>query len=287
MRVRSKLVLVQCAKFVGIDATHNPEFTICEFYAAMFQLRDLMQMTEELFRTLSSFVKSDHVSEAGIDFETPFKVLDFVPAVEEVVQRQQPSWSFPDLSDTDSSTQNIIKLLLSLQKPLPQNPTLPRLVDALSEHFLEPQSDSPTFVTNFPECTSPLAKSFQLPPNKYGLRHRIAARAELFIDGREYVNCYEEENSPTEQRRKFEEQLLHREHIDGPETHSVVDESYLKALEWGMPPTGGWGCGVDRIVMLFAGKRRIADVLPFGSLRNVVGLGSHGNKTVADRHREP
>jgi lysyl-tRNA synthetase class 2 len=96
---------------------------------------------------------------------------------------------------------------------------------------------------------------------------RVASRVELFIHGREYVNAYEEENSPFEQRRKFIQQRDFH-----PEGEGAIDESYLEALEWGMPPTGGWGCGLDRLVMLFASKKRIADVLPFGTLRNVVSI---------------
>ena len=90
---------------------------------------------------------------------------------------------------------------------------------------------------------------------------------ELFIAGREYVNAYEEENSPFEQRRKFVQQQEF--HAEG---QGAIDESYLEVLEWGMPPTGGWGCGLDRLVMLFASKKRIAYVLPFGTLRNVVSI---------------
>lgn len=84
---------------------------------------------------------------------------------------------------------------------------------------------------------------------------------------------YEEENSPFAQRKKFEQQLLYQA-VDGEgDGRKVVDESYLEALEWGLPPTGGWGCGVDRVAMLFAGRDRVGDVLPFGGLRNVVGAG--------------
>lgn len=85
------------------------------------------------------------------------------------------------------------------------------------------------------------------------------------------MNAYEEENSPFEQRRKFmQQQEYHAGNVEGEGVK--IDESYLEALEWGMPPTGGWGCGLDRLVMLFASKKRIADVLPFGTLRNVVSI---------------
>jgi lysyl-tRNA synthetase class 2 len=117
---------------------------------------------------------------------------------------------------------------------------------------------------------SPLSKSFIHPtaPNA----QPVAARAELFVLGREIVNCYEEENSPFEQRRKF---MVQQAYASGEAGIAIddeamsVDEDYLKTLEWGLPPTGGWGCGIDRLVMLFAGKERIGDVLSFGSLRAV------------------
>jgi lysyl-tRNA synthetase class 2 len=117
---------------------------------------------------------------------------------------------------------------------------------------------------------SPLSKSFIHPraPNA----QLVAARAELFVQGREIVNCYEEENSPFEQRRKFTMQQYYAIADAGAvmdDEAMSIDEDYLRALEWGLPPTGGWGCGIDRLVMLFAGKERIGDVLSFGSLRAV------------------
>jgi lysyl-tRNA synthetase class 2 len=114
---------------------------------------------------------------------------------------------------------------------------------------------------------SPLAKHFVC--EKTG--RIVSARAELFIQGREFANMYEEENSPFAQEDKFAAQ---RE-LRGGDTEAMVgDEGYVRALEWGLPPTGGWGCGIERLVMLFAGRERIADVLPFGHLRNVVALGT-------------
>lgn len=93
----------------------------------------------------------------------------------------------------------------------------------------------------------------------------VSARAELFVEGKEIMNMYEEENSPFEQRRKFQQQLSFRD----PENAGELDEGYLQTLEWGLPPTGGWGCGIDRLCMLFTGARRISDVLTFGNLRSV------------------
>lgn len=277
----------------GIDATHNPEFTTCEFYAEMATLDELIAWTERLFLELARTAKRaratlhslpDTSDVFGFGFqqfdyipEGTFQQLEFIPTIENAIRKRVPDWTFPDLAE-ESSHEKLLWVFGKFNITKPAFPSMPRILDALAEHFIEPHCTRPTFITYHPECMSPLSKSFlreALPTS--GIRHRVAARAELFIQGREYVNCYEEENSPLEQRRKFKQQLAQRAEDDG-ETHRVVDESYVGALEWGMPPTGGWGCGVDRIVMLFAGKNRIADVLPFGNLRNVVGLGGSAKK---------
>ena len=139
------------------------------------------------------------------------------------------------------------------------------MLDRLSSIYLEPLCSGPTFILNHPECMSPLAKSYEDPE----LGQRISARAELFVGGQEMVNTYEEENSPFEQRRKFIEQKGY-----SPKDHEAeIDENYIEALEWGLPPTGGWGCGIDRLCMMMLGVKRIGDVLTFGTLRNVVALG--------------
>lgn len=251
---------------------------MCEFYQIMTSLDELKTMTELIFNDLAQITKNSTkllISDSlvnDIDFTSPFRTLEFIPSLEVAIRNFIPAWTFPDLSDATSSI-SLRETFKELNIKIPASPTLPRLLDVLCACFLETQCIQPTFIIHHPECMSPLAKSFVLPHDtSASTPHRVSARAELFIKGQEYVNCYEEENSPLEQRRKFEEQLLHRDGRDG-ETHQEIDESYLRALEWGMPPTGGWGCGVDRIVMLFAGKSRIADVLPFGTLRNVVGLG--------------
>lgn len=280
----------------GVDPTHNPEFSICEFYQVMTSLPELIEMTEELFHALASVAEDLQSTLKSIPdpqilhFKGPYKQLDFISALEHAIRQQLPSWHFPDLRTSDG-TEQIIATFKALSIELQTEPNLPRLLDELAGKFLESQCDTPTWIVNHPECMSPLAKSFNAEPSSAsGIVHRVSARAELFINGREYVNCYEEENSPLEQRRKFAEQIGFKKasvssHATGKddapqETHGVVDESYIGALEYGMPPTGGWGCGIDRIVMLFSGKSRIADVLPFGTLTNVVAL-STGRRKIA------
>ena len=197
----------------------------------------------------------------AIDFSPPYKRLDFIPAIETAIGRQLPDLTSP------TARNELLTLFTDCETPLPSSPTLPRLLDKLSSTHLEPQCSAPTWIINHPECLSPLSKSFTHPDNQ----QTVSARAELFVKNQELVNTYEEENSPFEQRRKFVDQLRFRDgHAD---SDTRIDEDYVKALEWGLPPTGGWGCGIDRLCMLFGGTNRIADVLPFGTLRNVVALG--------------
>lgn len=251
---------------------HNPEFTTCEFYRTYADLEELIETTERMIRglaKLSGLYKSLN-SQLSIP-SSSFPRLDFIPELEAAINRP-----VPDLASQDAVPE-LLQIFKNSDMVLPHSPTLPRLLDKLSAVYLEPKCSAPTFIINHPECLSPLSKSFIHPKTK----QRVAARAELFIKGHEIVNTYEEENSPAQQRRKFLEQLLYR---DEENTATSIDENYLQALEWGLPPTGGWGCGIDRLCMLLSGTNRIGDVLPFGTLRNVVSLG-HSNKSAPIRSR--
>lgn len=241
-------------------------------------LPHLMSMTEDLLLTLhdklremgkegfedltDSVVDFDGSSDRMNFFKGPFPRLPFIPTLEREMGQELPDLDQPD------ATQHLLDLFSTLSLPLPAKPTLPRLLDALSAIYLETLCTAPTFITEHPVVLSPLSKSFKCP----NTNQQVSARAELFIRGHEYANMYEEENSPFAQRQKFLQQLQYRA-VDGEgDGRAEVDESYLEALEWGLPPTGGWGMGMDRLVMLFTGQKRIGDVLPFGTLRNVVGL---------------
>jgi lysyl-tRNA synthetase class 2 len=247
----------------GVDNTHNPEFSTCEFYEVGATLPDVIARTEQLVHGLHTAVEAlrstyfPTLVAPEVDFSGPFAQLPFIPTIEKASGRK-----LPDLLSSSASTE-ILNMFKELDISVPPNPTLPRLLDTLAEQYIEPLCVNPTFITHHPEALSPLSKSYVDPATS----QRVASRVELFINSREYVNAYEEENSPFEQRRKFLQQQDF--HAEGQGT---IDESYLEALEWGMPPTGGWGCGLDRLVMLFASKKRIADVLPFGTLRNVVSI---------------
>ncbi|RDA92932.1 hypothetical protein CP533_3851 [Ophiocordyceps camponoti-saundersi (nom. inval.)] len=301
----------------GIDASHNPEFTMCEFYSAYTNLENLIKETEELICSLAAHCKevisTELVSLPAIDlskFQPPFKQIEFVPALEEAMGVR-----LPKLNSEGALAEMLVLLQMTNISLGDQTAdSLPKLLDQLAAQYLEPMSMAePVFIINHPSCMSPLAKSF-LCPRTYQL---VSARAELFVSGRELANMYEEENSPYEQRRKL---ALHRSLVnkpDGsvgisdeterprdqengyydtqgekPERHegddprdsrsqrracddwvtAPLDRSYIRALDYGLPPTGGWGCGVERLVMLFSGATRIGDCLSFGTLRNVVGI---------------
>ena len=219
-------------------------------------------MTEDMLHRMS--LKLSMIQ--YIDFKPGLRRIDFIPNIEKHLGCTLPNLSNPAFDPTIA----LMQLMKDKSVPIPENPTLPRLLDRLCSHFLEEECEAPTWIINPPECLSPLSKSF-LHPNG----QMVSARAELFVHKKELVNTYEEENSPIEQRKKFVQQLEynHAEDID-----EKLDESYLQALEYGMPPTGGWGCGIDRLAMLFGGTRRIADTLAFGTLKNVVSLGRHERK---------
>lgn len=258
----------------GLDKTHNPEFTTCEFYSAYATLDDLIYMSEGMLGYLEKTLETSHLpvtlqTSPPRRFPPRLSVIDFIPALNKLLEQDLPSL---DLSNQDK----ILEILKSKDIPVPGNPSLPNMLDKLSSHYLEPQTTAATWIINLPECMSPLSKSFTHPtaPNN----QRVAARAELYVHQKELINCYEEENDPAVQRQKFIHQQIYAANPAGsPVDESKlseadgmkIDEEYLRALEWGMPPTGGWGCGIDRLVMLFAGKERISDVLPFGNLRAV------------------
>ncbi|KAF5670424.1 lysyl-tRNA synthetase class II [Fusarium circinatum] len=298
----------------GVDATHNPEFTMCEFYSAYSNLEDLINQTEEILCSLAQhsqdLISTQLTSLPSIDmkqFVRPFKRVEFVPALEEALGLRLPKLSSPDALPELLA---ILKLA-GIKVPGDVPTSLAKLLDRLAAVYLEPMSfTEPILIMNHPACMSPLAKSF-LCPQTYQL---ISARAELFIGGRELANMYEEENDPEEQKRKL---LDHRnlvnkddgsiaiEHNETPEDAAAVeealdepfededgdaaplDQSYVKALDYGLPPTGGWGCGVERMVMLFSGANRISDCLSFGTLRNVVGLSAgEENKTSSEEDKK-
>nr|CCA26242.1 lysyltRNA synthetase putative [Albugo laibachii Nc14] len=251
----------------GIDATHNPEFTICEFYQAYADYETLMQTAEEM---LSEIVKSvtgtailkfpasaecdANEESVEIDFTPPFRRLSICPTLEKALGEP-----LPDL-ESDCAAQKLLNHCHTHGINCPQPHTVPRLLDRLIGHFIEPMCIHPTFVYNHPKCMSPLAKDHR---QFKGLTERF----ELFVAGKELCNAYTELNDPDIQRERFEAQLENKERGDR-EAHQM-DEDYCKALEYGLPPTGGFGIGIDRLVMLLTGKHHIRESILFPAMRPI------------------
>ncbi|EER43374.1 lysyl-tRNA synthetase [Histoplasma capsulatum H143] len=170
----------------GLDKTHNPEFTTCEFYHAFADLETLITLTESFFTGLDRHIRHlnetlETLSPTTTSFAAPFCRLDFIPDLETAMCHKLPDFT---TTPTEEATKTVIQLFEQLSHPLPTNPNLPRLLDRLSAIYLEPQCRDPTFIINHPECLSPLSKSFTHPT----CGQTVAARAELFIDQREVVN---------------------------------------------------------------------------------------------------
>lgn len=245
----------------GVDSTHNPEFTSCEFYCSYFQLEDLIRTTEDLvhylYGELSSEFDLGHLGELTGTFER----FEFIPTLEAQTGEKLP---VPLLSE------NLIKYHEKIGLAVPAIKSPASLLDNLAATYLETinaGTNKPTIIYNHPAVLSPLSKSTHLQYD--GREYDISLRFEMFIDGKEYINAYEEENSPYEQYEKFKLQQRSKEDYNDEES-LIPDWNYVKALEYGLPPTGGWGCGIDRLAMLFSRSERIEEVLVFGTVEDVL-----------------
>jgi lysyl-tRNA synthetase, class II len=235
----------------GIDAAHNPEFTMLEFYEAYKDYFDMMDMTEELLNGLAREVRGGEevpFGEHTISFKRPFKRLKFLEACVE------HSGLAPSRFEDRPGLIAFVEGLAPEKKPL----TYGRALDVIFDRFVKDRIVQPTFITNPPREISPLAKTSRDDPEE-------SERFELLVAGMEVANAFSELTDPLEQRARFEEQAAARR--QGDEESHPVDMDYVEALEYGLPPTGGEGIGIDRLTMILANRRSIREVILFPLLR--------------------
>lgn len=236
----------------GISTIHNPEFTMLEFYQAYADYHDLMDLTEQLFHTVSFDVCGDTTvtyQEHTLNLAPPWRRVSYFDSIMEVNRLED------DVITNHGSAVDAAKRLGVATSPHASH--LDILVN-LFESTVEPTLIQPTFIPDFPIDISPLARRNESNP-------ALTDRFELFIGGREIANGFSELNDPLDQRQRFETQVALRDAGDD-EAH-YLDEDFIRALEYGMPPTAGEGIGIDRMVMLFTNQASIRDVILFPQLR--------------------
>ena len=236
----------------GMDIKHNPEFTTIELYQAYTDYRGMMDITENIIRTAAQKVLGTlkiTYQGAEIDLEEPFERITMTEAV-----RKYADLDFSAIP-TDEAAQGAAR---AAGIEFGGAPSRGDLLYAAFEQKVEGNLVKPCFITDYPVEVSPLAK-------KRGDDPRLTERFELFITGREYANAFSELNDPVDQRERFLRQVRLR--AQGDEEAGMMDDDYINALEYGMPPTGGMGLGIDRLVMLLTDSYSIRDVILFPTMK--------------------
>ncbi len=236
----------------GMDTTHNPEFTTIEFYEAYTDVNGMMERTEGLMKHVCQKVNGSYELPFGdvvIDMGAPFRRATMVELI-----RENAGVDFDQITDLEGAIAVAKEHNIKVEKKHKWGD----IVALFFEEFCEDKLIQPTFVLEHPVDISPLAKR---DPAKPGMTQRF----ELFINGKEYANAFSELNDPIDQRGRFESQMKLR--ALGDLEASEMDEDYLTAMEYGMPPTGGCGIGIDRFVMLLTGNTSIRDVLLFPTMK--------------------
>jgi len=235
----------------GIDRFHNPEFTMLEFYRAFIDYQGLMDFTESMLTHVVGAVTGGMeivYQGTAIDFSPPYDRLPMLGALSQALEKDVRTLSAADLRGRAEA----------LDLPEVEGAGWGKLVDKLFGELVQPALVQPTFVMDHPKEISPLAKRHREDPE-------LTERFELFVAGEEIANAFSELNDPLDQRERFEEQT--RLKAEGDDETHPIDEDYLRALEYGMPPTGGLGMGIDRLTMLLTDQASIRDVILFPILR--------------------
>lgn len=272
MRIAPELFLKQCVvggldrvyeigrqfRNEGMDMTHNPEFTTCEFYMAYADYYDLMEITEKMISGMVKEITGSYkvkINGKEVDFQPPWKRVSMVSGLCELLPEDL------DMSLDLSSDEARVRLDAACRKHNVkcENPrTTTRLLDKLVGEFLEETFINPTFLCDHPVVMSPLAKQHRNDP-------RLTERFELFVAKKELCNAYTELNDPRTQRERFVGQM--KDKVSGDDEAQPHDEGFCEALECALPPTGGWGLGIDRLCMFLTENDSIREVLLFPAMK--------------------
>lgn len=236
----------------GLSTRHNPEFTLLESYEAYSNLEDVMELVEDLFvhicRTIyggTSFEYQDTI----IDFKKPWKRLPMLEGIKQYAGVKSSAFA---------TLESALATMKSLGLDTENEQLIGGIIEKIHERFVQPNLVQPTFITDFPIETSPLAKKRPDDPN-------LTRRFEVYIAKLECGNAFSEINDPIDQRERFQQQGVMR--ASGDEEAHPMDEDFIRALEYGMPPTGGLGIGIDRLVMLFANQDNLRDIILFPQMK--------------------
>lgn len=235
----------------GMDSTHNPEFTMVEFYVAYKDYFWMMETTEQLLEHAVQTVTGSTTVEVGgntIDFKGPFRRLTMFDSIKE----------YTGIDISEMNEKELAAVCNQLGIHVEDSMGKGKLIDEIFGEKVEANLIQPTFITDYPVEMSPLTK-------KHRSKEGLVERFELIVNGKELANAYSELNDPIEQRERFEDQMALGKR--GDDEAMVIDEDFLRSLEYGMPPTSGVGIGVDRLAMLLTGQTSIQEVLFFPQMR--------------------